>query len=290
MTVSPAPTAQPNLPPPMNTANKPVAKQNPSIPKPRLRLHAQALRHPGTKAFLTNVPDISEPFDTALSVIVEHLYTSHNQQGGPSFNPCIPPTRSVTFILRDFQGLAHTNGTELDDDHKEIHMSLGWLQNTGSRPSTRREILGVLTHELVHCYQHSSPRGSGKPGPPGGLIEGIADFIRLKAGFVPAHWKRPQSSKERAEKWDQGYEHTAFFLAWLEDVRFGKGAVGLVNDRLGTVGYAAINGVGFWKGIFGKTVHELWEEYGQWLDAGQGQGQGGQGGEKKNWIEKIVHR
>ena len=41
---------------------------------------------------------------------------------------------------------------------------------------------------------------------PGGLIEGIADFVRLRAGFAPPHWD-PKSGK----RWDEGYAVTGFF-------------------------------------------------------------------------------
>lgn len=141
------------------------------------------------------------------------------------------------------------------------------------------ELTGVLTHELVHCYQHTSPPSSGEgdnddvPHPPGGLIEGIADFVRLKAGLQPPHWTRPRSAKDRPQNWDQGYQHTAFFLAWLEDVKAGRGAVGMLNDRLRTVGYVGEGGdsthtpAGFWKGLFGADVLELWDEYGRYLDS-----------------------
>ncbi|KAK4405191.1 hypothetical protein Sango_0525600 [Sesamum angolense] len=36
---------------------------------------------------------------------------------------------------------------------------------------------------------HVSASGNGQA--PGGLIEGIADFVRLKAGYAPIHWVRP---------------------------------------------------------------------------------------------------
>ncbi len=39
----------------------------------------------------------------------------------------VPPTRSVTVVLRDMGGVAYTTGTELDNDHKEIHFSLGYI-------------------------------------------------------------------------------------------------------------------------------------------------------------------
>ena len=96
--------------------------------------------------------------------------------------------------------------------------------------------------------------------------------MRLKAGLDPPHWKRPTSSNDRGAKWDQGYQHTAYFLAWLEDVRIGTGAIGMLNDRLLRVGYVGDEGKregegnGFWKALFGAGVLELWEEYGRYLD------------------------
>ena len=56
------------------------------------------------------------------------------------------------------------------------------------------EIHGVLLHEMVHVLQH--------PDGPSGLIEGIADWCRLKAGWAAAHWNEGLGG----DKWDAGYE------------------------------------------------------------------------------------
>ena len=42
-------------------------------------------------------------------------------------------------------------------------------QSTGNEARARHEIQGVLTHEMVHCFQYNA-----KETCPGGLIEGIA--------------------------------------------------------------------------------------------------------------------
>ncbi|RMJ25714.1 PBSP domain-containing protein [Aspergillus sp. HF37] len=248
-----------------------------NTPKPKLRLHINDLRHPATKSFLTLLPDPCSTLETALAAIIQHLYTPHLAQDlkkPPVFTPAVPPTRSVTLILHDFAGVAYTTGTDLDDDHKEIHFSLSYIRTCASYKDPVGELAGVLTHELVHCYQHTTPPSSPDdvPRPPGGLVEGVADFVRLKAGLEPPHWKRPASAKDRPQNWDQGYQHTAFFLTWLEDVRIGRGAVGMLNDRLRTVGYVGedtssmATRIGFWKGLFGAGVSELWHEYGRYLD------------------------
>jgi Peptidase of plants and bacteria len=289
----------------MKKKNKTNAK-----PTPTLRLHLNDLRHPGSILFLSLLPNVEAVLETALTAIVEHLYTSpaaavETKRPHWTFTPSIPPTRSVTLVLRDFPGVAYTTGSESDNDDKEIHFSLGYIYKCSEYADPVSELAGVLTHELVHCYQHTAPPPSSPgaivPQPPGGLIEGIADFVRLKASLVPPHWKRPVSSKDRPPNWDQGYQHTAFFLAWLEDVRAGRGTIGMLNDRLLRIGYinegderneaaeqdnhrdhthsndnndqssngSTTEGNGFWNGVFGVGVLQLWEEYGRFLDGQQ---------------------
>ncbi|KAJ5987258.1 hypothetical protein N7451_011623 [Penicillium sp. IBT 35674x] len=306
MAPNPAPTAIPNYGPssnPKGQDNQNLHKDR--IPQPKLRLHVQELRHPASVPFFSLIPDVSSALDTALRNIVQYLYTepqgpSKDRANGEqkrklSFQASIPPTRSVTLFLRDFGGVAYTTGTELDDDHKEIHLSLQYIQACTSGPSAKadplHELLGVLTHELVHCYQHTAPKAAGNvPRPPGGLIEGIADFVRLKAGFEPPHWKKPQSSADRAKDWDAGYQHTAYFLAWIEDVHVGEGAIGMLNDRLLRVGYLGEGKdedkmcPGFWESLFNARVETLWEKYGLWLD-GHVQDEKVCG----NWEEEILN-
>lgn len=64
-------------------------------------------------------------------------------------------------------------------------------------------------------------------------------------------------------------------------MKVGKGAVGMLNDRLRTVGYVGEGekaqkekggNAGFWVGLFGLEVLQLWEEYGKYLDGLKGKG------------------
>ncbi|MCE5166783.1 hypothetical protein HAX54_026437, partial [Datura stramonium] len=50
----------------------------------------------------------------------------------------------------------------------------------------RREMNGVLYHESTHVWQWD-----GNDKAPGGLIEGIADYVRLKSGYAPSDWVKP---------------------------------------------------------------------------------------------------
>ncbi|KAJ5729066.1 uncharacterized protein N7483_003574 [Penicillium malachiteum] len=287
----PAPSADPRPDQPklsLSHESHQDQKQNSyNLPQPKLRIHVEELRHSASSAFFLLIPNVTEVFDNALGNILRYLYTSPNLHSSelprkPFFDPSVPPTRSVTLLLRDIAGVAYTTGTELDDDHKEIHLSLQYVEHCVSKGQAAKadplhELVGVITHELVHCYQHTTPPQAVEqdkkiPRPPGGLIEGIADFVRLKAGLGPPHWKRPKSASERAKKWDAGYQNTAFFLAWIEDVWASEGAIGMLNDRLLRTGYVGEDTAkgegesGFWASLFGVGVAHLWDEYGKWLD------------------------
>lgn len=142
-------------------------------------------------------------------------------------------------------GVAYTTGSDLDPDHKEIHFSLDYIAGI---PSERvaSEILGVIRHEMVHCWQYN-----GHNTCPGGLIEGIADWVRLKDGFCPPHWHRGGS------RWDDGYQNTAYFLEWLEE-RFGEGTVMAINGCMRKEQYCE----DIWGTLCrGGKVKELWGEY-----------------------------
>lgn len=154
-----------------------------------------------------------------------------------------PPIRSVTLFLEPMEGVAYTKGSDLDDDHKEIHLSTKYIQNVGNR--ARNEILGVVNHEMVHCLQWN---GSGTcPSP---LIEGIADWVRLRSGLTPPHWKRG------GERWDEGYQNTAYFLDWL-----AQGDAGIVRKMNLSMRFDKYDEKTFWKRLAGADVQTLWAQY-----------------------------
>lgn len=85
------------------------------------------------------------------------------------------------------------------------------------------------------------------------------DWVRLRAGQSPPHWV-----EGRAEKWDVGYEGTAFFLDWLED-RYGFGIVSELNLALRDRPWD----VKMFKELTGHKVKTLWTLYQEWLGAGK---------------------
>jgi hypothetical protein len=127
--------------------------------------------------------------------------------------------------------------------NNEIHVSNDYIGNYSG--DVRREITGVLYHEIAHIWQWN---GNGQT--PGGLIEGIADFVRLKANYAPSHWVQAG----QGDSWDQGYDVTAKFLDYCNGLR--NGFVAKLNKKMKT-GYSAQ----YFVDLLGKTVDQLWKDY-----------------------------
>ncbi|KAK0481564.1 hypothetical protein IW261DRAFT_1550675 [Armillaria novae-zelandiae] len=183
-------------------------------PYPTLSLRIPDLAHPGVQTFLRLLDA-----HTALTLAIESTLT-HLLVG------------SVMLVLRSMDGVAYTTGSAT---HKEIHLSADYI------------IMGVLTHEMVHCYQYNA-RGTC----PGGLVEGIADFVRLHADLAPPHW----SPHSVPDKWDAGYQHTAYFLDWLER-RYGEGTVRELNVLMKEREWEE----SMFRELTGRKLDKLWKFY-----------------------------
>jgi len=223
-----------------NSEKGDTTSNKPRFVLPKLRLEIRDLNHDGAEDFLTGVVG-SKALATSVQSVLSLLYHAPD-----SPTTTIPSTRSVTLILRPMEGVAYTTGSELDSDHKEIHFSLDYIRGIAASRK-KDEIMGVLTHEMVHCYQYNAFGTC-----PGGLIEGIADWVRLNANLSPPHWK-----KEATGNWDAGYQHTGYFLEYLEQ-RFGAGTVRRINEKLRIVRYEEKK---FWTEICGRPVEQLWGDY-----------------------------
>uniref|UniRef100_A0A2N9HJI0 Plant basic secretory protein (BSP) family protein n=1 Tax=Fagus sylvatica TaxID=28930 RepID=A0A2N9HJI0_FAGSY len=142
----------------------------------------------------------------------------------------------VSLFIDDMDGVAYAS-------NNEIHVSARYINSYSG--DVKREITGVLYHESTHIWQWN---GNGQT--PGGLIEGIADFVRLKAGYAASHWVQPG----QGDKWDQGYDVTARFLDYCNGLK--NGFVAELNKKMKD-GYSA----NFFVELLGKTVDQLWSDY-----------------------------
>ncbi|XVF45048.1 hypothetical protein PTKIN_Ptkin02bG0174200 [Pterospermum kingtungense] len=144
--------------------------------------------------------------------------------------------KNVTLYIEIADGIAFT-------EDNEIHFNANYIVNYSG--DLKREFTGVLYHETTHVWQWD---GNGQV--PGGLIEGIADFVRLKANYIPSHWVKPGQGK----KWDQGYDVTARFLDYCNSLR--SGFVAELNKKMRT-GYSDQ----YFVDLLGKSVDQLWSDY-----------------------------
>lgn len=125
----------------------------------------------------------------------------------------------------------------------KIHVSDEFIE--GLKEDARREFTGVVYHVMTHVWQW---KGNGEA--PKWLTEGIADYVRLEAGYAPEGWVKPGGG----DSWTDGHDVAARFLEHCNELE--KGFVGELNKRMRT-GYTD----GFFVDILGKTLDQLWIDY-----------------------------
>ncbi|KAK7269887.1 hypothetical protein RIF29_22676 [Crotalaria pallida] len=129
--------------------------------------------------------------------------------------------------------------------NNNIHVSSGFIERYPQSQDIKREITGLLYHQMAHLLQWD---GNGQA--PSGLMEGIADYVRMKAGYAADHWNPPGVGND----WHQGYEVTAHFLNYCDGIR--NGFVAALNKKMMT-GYSE----GYFTELLGKPVTQLWSDY-----------------------------
>ncbi|KAJ9705853.1 hypothetical protein PVL29_003785 [Vitis rotundifolia] len=151
---------------------------------------------------------------------------------------------NVTLIIENGNSVAFSS-------NNEIHLNDNYLGEYSG--DVKREFTGVVYHEMTHLWQWN-----GKGQAPGGLIEGIADFVRLKAYLAPSFWARPG----QGDRWDEGYDVTARFLDYCNSHR--DGFVAELNKKM-----RGEYDSGFFVELQGKTVDQLWSNYKAQNETGQ---------------------
>ncbi|CAN6287870.1 unnamed protein product [Urochloa humidicola] len=168
-----------------------------------------------------------------LSDASTFIWSTFNQRSAAARKP----VDAVTLVVEDIDGVAFTSANG-------IHLSARYVGGY-SAGDVKTEVTGVLYHETTHVWQWN---GQGQAN--GGLIEGIADYVRLKAGYAPGHWVKPG----QGDRWDQGYDVTARFLDYCDSLK--PGFVAQLNAKMKD-GYSD----DFFAQILGKNVQQLWKDY-----------------------------
>jgi hypothetical protein len=173
------------------------------------------------------VPDAEALMLEITTELCEILYRSPDEPRTPD---------SITLHVYSFDGVANAGG-------ENINLSTRHLANYDGA-ALLEEITGVLVHEATHLYQYNDG--------PGGLIEGIADYVRIEAGHHSLNRRNPGGN------WDDGYTTTGFFISWLDDhyPDFGY-RLNLALSRDDNEAWSEQ----VFEELTGKSVDTLWQEY-----------------------------
>ena len=184
---------------------------------------------------------IPDPIATMKSVACRVCTILYRDPAEVTRNPA-----SISLRIYDFNGVANAGGGN-------INFSSRHVANYDAPDDALFEYMGVLLHETAHLYQFN--RGSG------GLIEGMADFVRVRAGHHRMNRRRPGGA------WTDAYTTSGFFFSWL------AGPGGLQTDgRMPAdpdIGWAINQQMrDQWsEQVFvdrlGQNVNTLWNEYQQ---------------------------
>ncbi|MCO5571361.1 hypothetical protein L7F22_025099 [Adiantum nelumboides] len=182
--------------------------------------------------------------EAILASASEFIQQTFGYAGNPSYPQ--KPVEKVTLYVDDKSGgavaIAQADTSGAANAH-EIHLSQSYVGTYSGDVAT--EIKGVLYHEMTHVWQWN---GQGRAD--GGLIEGIADYVRLTAGLAPSHWVKPG----QGDRWNQGYDVTAYFLQYCDSLQ--SGFVAALNAKL-----ASGWDVSYFEDLLGRSVDELWASY-----------------------------
>ncbi|KAI9004616.1 hypothetical protein BC832DRAFT_557579 [Gaertneriomyces semiglobifer] len=201
-------------------------------PEYRIILDPANPSHPGIALFSECFDDAKTFLSVGSFVVLSYLY--------PGNSPAIPSIPTITLHIRPLEGVAHTSNAD-------IHLSADYIvsyHKNRSVQSLQHELRGVIVHELTHVWQ---AYGEKKLCSSHWIVEGIADYIRFRAGLGAEHWQRRSGGN-----WKDGYERTGFFLDWCEEKH--EGLVIELNrwpDK----------GEEVFIRYCGATVQDLWEIY-----------------------------
>lgn len=190
------------------------------------------------------LPNVQEEAMAIVRKLCSILYENPNDiRLGP---------KVIRISIRDMDGVAHASGNSTE---KEVTISSRYLEavNNSSTP-LRREIIGILYHELTHVYQYDD----NAYGQIGYLIEGMADAVRFEVGY---HDRYAQTA---GGTWQDGYGRTGDFIRWIDEHKH-HGFIREMNASLDPFDGTSWN-ESIFQQLTGENVLSLWNQYQASLD------------------------
>ncbi|PKI38780.1 hypothetical protein CRG98_040821 [Punica granatum] len=194
---------------------------------------------PGNSRFETEIGRIYgvETLSLASQYVLDTLYKGQKPRYGKDYS-------EVVAIIESF------NQARLGQYPLEVASTVGNKIRLNSdyiqyfSGDVKYEFTGIMYHESTRIWQNRNERA------PAGLINGIADYVRLKAGWPSLNWEKRGSG----DRWDEGYHVTAYFLEYCNSIREG-----FVAELNGILRFFYSDEI--FVSLLGRSVDELWIGY-----------------------------
>lgn len=185
------------------------------------------------------LPNVEEEAAAIIRKVCSILYENPNDiRMGP---------KKIHIMVRDEGGVAYAGGNRVEG---EIVISSQYLNNVNnSTTPLRREIIGILYHELTHLYQYDDNAYSQISY----LVEGMADAVRFEVGYHDRY------AEPVGGMWNEGYGVTGNFFRWIDEHKY-RGFIKKMNASLDPFDGESWN-EGIFQQLTGEDVLSLWSQY-----------------------------
>jgi hypothetical protein len=186
----------------------------------------------GGKVFTDNVKNATDFVQTLARKVCSILYRSP---------PEVPPIARITLVIQPIANISPTIGGTASGNTANFNSNyFVAFANSHTPDDVLYELSGIGAHLISFMYE----RGPA----PTGVLSGINDFVRYRAGYTR------DSLRRKGGNWDDGYMTTGFFFAYLDDEYPN------FVYRLNLVDGTGYNVTAF-QVFTGKDVLTLWNEY-----------------------------
>ncbi len=222
------------------------------FPKPKVSFIEHLPEHSGQALLDSVMPDLEDVIQEISLGVAQLLYRNVTE---------IKVFETLTFETGQYDFPAAKSGTDKD---MILMFDLDHIVKVSAQgeEALRKEVMGVLWHELTHGYNQVPDSGSYQAGNElHSFLEGLANTIRLHAGYL-------ELTPKWIESWNEdAYNQTSLFLAWVADSNRNTDFIRLFNASAGSIEDWSFDKA--FKSIFGETrgVEVIFAEYQDHLQA-----------------------
>lgn len=220
------------------------------FPNPTVSYVKNLPDHPGQAALERVLPDLTQVIEEISLGVAKLLYNNVTE---------IKVFETLTFETGQYDFPAAKSGTDKD---MILMFDLDHIANVElqGEETLRKEVMGVLWHELTHGYNQVPDSGVYQAGNElHSFLEGLANHIRLQAGYI-------ELTPKWIESWnDDAYNQTSLFLSWVAESNRNTDFIRLFNASAGSIENWSFDKA--FKSIFGEArgIEVVFAEYQSYL-------------------------